>query len=47
MVDARNLQQDIEAAAKSEQDWLMCYHPDKYNIMSVTYPETKPNTVHI
>ena len=35
MDDARNFQQDIEAAAKWEQDWLICFHPDKCNIMSV------------
>ena len=35
MDDARNLHQDLEAAAKWEQDWLTCFHPDKCNSMSV------------
>ena len=34
--DARNLQQDLEAAARWEQDWLMCFHPDKCNVLSIT-----------
>ena len=29
--DARDLQEDLDAAARWEQDWLMCFHPDKCN----------------
>ena len=39
MDDARNLQQDHEAAAKWEYDWLKCFYPDKCNIMSVTHKQ--------
>ena len=34
--DARNFKQDFEAAARWEQDWLMCFHPDKCNVVSIT-----------
>ena len=34
--DARNLQQDLEAAARWEQNWLMFFHPDKCNVLSIT-----------
>ena len=34
--NARELQEDLEAAAKWEQDWLMCFHPDKCNVLSAT-----------
>ena len=33
--DARNLHQDLEAAERWEQDWLMCFHPDKCNVLSI------------
>ena len=34
--DCYKLQSDLEAAAKWEQDWLMHFHPDKCNIISIT-----------
>ena len=34
--DARDLQEDLDAAARWEQDWLMCFHPDKCNILSIS-----------
>ena len=34
--DARHLQQDLKAAARWEQDWPMCFHPDKCNVLSIT-----------
>ena len=34
--DARDLQEDLDAAARWEQDLLMCFHPDKCNILSIT-----------
>ena len=34
--DAIKLQQDLDAAGKWEQDWLMHFQPDKCTIVSVT-----------
>ena len=34
--DAIKLQQDLDAAGKWEQDWLMHFHPDKCTVVSVT-----------
>ena len=34
--DAKNLQLDLEAACRWESDWLMHFHPDKCNILSIT-----------
>jgi predicted oxidoreductase len=41
--DCLKLQEDLEAAMKWEQDWLMSFHPDKCNIMNIT---TKRNPIH-
>ena len=41
MDEARNLQQDIGAAAKREQDWRMCFHSVKCNITSVTQKQNQ------
>ena len=41
--DCLKLQEDLEAAIKWEQDWLMSFHPDKCNIMNIT---TKRNPIH-
>ena len=41
--DCLKLQEDLEAAIKWEQDWLMSFHPDKCNIMNIT---TKRNSIH-
>jgi myo-inositol-hexaphosphate 3-phosphohydrolase len=30
------LQDDLEAAAIWEEDWLMAFHPDKCNLLSIT-----------
>ena len=38
--DARELQEDLEAAARWEQDWLMCFHPNKMQCPKC-YSETK------
>ena len=40
--DARDLQEDLDAAARWEQDWLMCSHPDKCNILSISQKQ-KPS----
>ena len=45
MDDARNLQQDLEATVKWEQDWLMSFHPDKCNITSVTQKKNNKKTI--
>jgi hypothetical protein len=42
--DCLKLQEDLEAAIKWEQDWLMSFHPDKCNIMNIT---TKRNPIHL
>ena len=34
--DTIKLQQDLDAAGKWEQDWLMHFHPDKCTVVSVT-----------
>ena len=35
--DCLDLQDDLEAAAKwEEEDWLMAFHPDKCNLLSIT-----------
>ena len=34
--DAHNLQLDIDAACRWEKDWLMHFHPDKCNLISIT-----------
>jgi type II secretory pathway component PulJ len=34
--DCLDLQDDLEAAAKWEKDWLMAFHPDKCNPLSIT-----------
>ena len=41
--DAKDLQDDLNAAARREQDWLMCFHPDKCNILSISSKQ-KPVT---
>ena len=34
--DAQNLQLDLDAACRWEKDWLMHFHPDKCNLISIT-----------
>jgi hypothetical protein len=34
--DCNKLQQDIDAAARWESNWLMAFHPDKCSVLSVT-----------
>ena len=34
--DAQNLQLDLDAACRWEKDWLMHFHPDKCNVISIT-----------
>ena len=33
--DAQNLQLDLDAACRWEKDWLMHFHPDKCNLISI------------
>jgi hypothetical protein len=40
--DCLKLQEDLEAAIKWEQNWLISFHPDKCNIMNIT---TKRNPI--
>jgi hypothetical protein len=41
--DTHKLQEDLDAAAKWENDWLMQFHPDKCSVMHIT---TKKNPIH-
>jgi hypothetical protein len=34
--DCLDLQDDLEAAAIWEENWLMAFHPDKCNLLSIT-----------
>ena len=34
--DAQHLQLDLDAACRWEKDWLMHFHPDKCNLISIT-----------
>jgi hypothetical protein len=34
--DCNKLQQDLDATARWESDWLMAFHPDKCSVLSVT-----------
>ena len=34
--DAHNLQLDLDVASRWEKDWLMHFHPDKCNLISIT-----------
>jgi hypothetical protein len=38
--DCLDLQDDLEAEAKWEEDWLMVFHPDKCNLLSITTKRT-------
>jgi hypothetical protein len=41
--DAIKLQQDLNAAGKWEQDWLMHFHPNKCTVVSVTQKRKTAN----
>ena len=41
--DTHKLQEDLDAAAKWENGWLMQFHPDKCSVMYIT---TKKNPIH-
>ena len=45
--DCLKLQADIDAAAESEEDWLMAFHPDKCNVLSVTTTQTSTFTTQL
>ena len=46
--DAIKLQQDLDAAGKWEQDWLMHFHLDKCTVVSVTQKrKTKSHTYQL
>lgn len=34
--DCLKFQADLDAAANSEEDWLMTFHPDKCDVLSLT-----------
>ena len=40
--DCLRLQQDIDAAARWEADWLMAFHPNKCTNLSVSPPKKNP-----
>ena len=41
--DTHKLQDDLDAAATWEHDWLMQFHPDKCSVIHIT---TKKNPIH-
>ena len=41
--DTHKLQEDLDAAAKWEHDWLMQFHPGKCSVIHIT---TKKNPIH-
>ena len=41
--NTHKLQEDLDAAAKWENDWLMQFHPDKCSVMHIT---TKTHPIH-
>ena len=34
--DCDNLQEDLDAAARWESDWLMTFHPEKCSVLTIT-----------
>jgi hypothetical protein len=40
--DCDSLQEDLDAAARWESDWLMTFHPDKCSVLTIT---NKKNSV--
>jgi hypothetical protein len=34
--DCDSLQEDLDAAARWESDWLMTFHPDKCSVLTIT-----------
>jgi hypothetical protein len=34
--DCDSLQEDLDAAARWESDWLMAFHPDKCSVLTIT-----------
>ena len=44
--DAKLLQSDLEAAGRWETDWLMHFHPDKCNILSITQKKNPINFLY-
>ena len=44
--DTIKLQNDLDAAAKWEQDWLMSFHPDKCSVLRVTNKQYNKITLY-
>jgi hypothetical protein len=34
--DCESLQEDLDAVARWESDWLMAFHPDKCSVLTIT-----------
>jgi hypothetical protein len=34
--DCNSLQEDLDAAARWESNWLMAFHPDKCTVLAIT-----------
>lgn len=44
--DCKKLQEDLDSAGRWEQEWLMHFHPDKCNILSVTQKQKPIETTY-
>jgi hypothetical protein len=41
--DCDSLQEDLDAAARWESDWLMAFHPNKFTVLTVHDNEVSLN----